>query len=58
MTLYNCLWCANLEKHENQRPTCPAFPEGIPLEKMRESDEESQKKPCKGNIKYKPLDED
>lgn len=58
MTLYNCLFCANLKKNEKQRPTCPAFPEGIPLEKMRESDIKLREIPCKGDIKYKPIDED
>ena len=52
MTLYNCLLCANLKEDEDGEFVCPAFPKGIPQNKLEESDVELRKKPCKGEIKF------
>lgn len=50
MKIYKCLVCANMKEDENGEFTCPAFPEGIPQEKIEE--EGSKDKPCKGKIKF------
>jgi hypothetical protein len=52
MKIYNCLICKHQRENEDGDFICPAFPEGIPQEKLEEADVESRQKPCKGQIKF------
>lgn len=52
MKIYNCLMCKRLEENDDGEFICAAFPEGIPQEKLEESEPEKRKQPCKDNIKF------
>lgn len=52
MKIYKCIICQNLTKDKKGNYICPAFPDGIPQEKMTEEDQGTDK-PCKGDIWFK-----
>lgn len=53
MNIYNCLICANFTDSKDGVFKCPAFPEGIPREKLQEYDPEAREKECANGIFYK-----
>lgn len=52
MQIYNCLLCKRLEGKDDGNFKCPAFPEGIPEEKLIDSEPDNRQKECANGVKF------